>query len=134
MTKDALNALNTMQELILRDLEDTPDEQLRAEIVEDGQDPDILDRDIAEGLDSVVADYMRSRVAAMKAVRKATALQTPKSRPSIETLKQLVQKAFESDSNLAAAYRQGTKQSERDWISAYDDLLLLGKIDPSEHG
>ena len=133
MSNGAMKTLGATQALMLRDLEETSDEQLRAEMVEDGQDPDSFDREIAEGLDSVVAEFMRNRVAARKAVRKATEMQARKVRPTIGKIKQLVQSAFERDPNLAAAYREGTKQSENDWISVYDDLVVLGKIDPNAH-
>jgi hypothetical protein len=116
---------------MLRDLAETSDEELRAELIEDGQDPNMLDRQIAEGLDSVVAEFMRHRVAATKAVRKATEMQAPQRRPTLARIRQLVQSAFERDPNLAAAYREGTKQSENDWTSVYDDLVVLGKIDPN---
>lgn len=133
MSKETMKTLAAIQALALRDLEKTSDEQLRAELIEDGQDPDLLDREIAEGLDSVVAEFMRHRIAATKAVRRTIEIQAPVRRPTLARIKQLVQSAFERDSSLAAAYREGTKQSDNDWISVFDDLVVLGKIDPNAH-
>jgi hypothetical protein len=133
MSKEAIKSIRAIQTLMLRDLEQTSDEELRAEIVEDGQDAEVLDRELAEGLDAVVAEFMRNRLAAAKAVQKATGMVPPKSRPSLEAIKRLIQRAFESDPNLAAAYRQGSEQSESDWISVFDDLVLLGKLDVNAH-
>jgi hypothetical protein len=123
MSNESMKTLAAIQALMLRDLEEASDEQVRAEFVEDGP----------ESMDSVVADFMRNRMAATKAVRKATESPIERIRPSIQKIKEIVQRAFEVEPNLATAYRKGTKQSDNDWISTYDDLVLLGKIDPNEH-
>jgi hypothetical protein len=133
MSNESMKTLAAIQALTLRDLEEASDEQIRAEFVEDGQDPDLVAREVAESLDSVVAEFMRNRVAATKAVRKATESPIERIRPSIQKIKEIVQRAFEVEPSLATAYRKGTKQSDNDWISTFDDLVLLGKIDPDEH-
>lgn len=132
MNTDARKALGAIQALIIEDLEATSDDELRAEIAEDGYDLETFDREIAEHLDSVVSEFLRNRVAATRAVRKATQTPTAPNRPALERIKEVVRKAFEIEPSLATAFRSGTKQSEADWISTYDDLVLLGKIDPSK--
>jgi hypothetical protein len=132
MNTDARKTLGAIQALIMKDLEATSDEELRAELVEDGQDPDILDREIAERLDSVVSEFLRNRVAATKAVKKTTQSPVAASRPALEKIKDLVRRTFEIEPSLATAFRNGTKQSDNDWISTYDDLVLLGKIEPNK--
>jgi len=133
MSNESMKSLAAMQALMLRDLEEASDEQIRAELAEDGLDSDLVAREVAESLDSVVAEFMRNRVAATKAVKKATVSPIEAIRPSIQKIKEIVQRAFEVEPNLASAYRNGTKQSDDDWISTYDDLILLGKVDPQDH-
>ncbi|MDM0001199.1 hypothetical protein QTI24_21510 [Variovorax sp. J22P240] len=129
---DAHKTLSAIQALMIKDLEETSDDQLRTELLEDGQDPEILDREIAESLDSVVAEFLRDRVAATKAVKKAVQTPTTPNRPVLSKIKEVVQRAFETEPSLSTAYRKGSKQSDNDWVSIYDDLLLLGKIDPEK--
>jgi hypothetical protein len=133
MTTDARKTLSAIQALISKDLEETSGEEIRAEFVEDGLDPDRVAREMAEAIDAVVSEFQRSRVAATKAVKKATKAPVAASRPALERIKELVQSAFQREPNLATAFRNGSKQSENDWNSTYDDLVLLGKIDPNQH-
>lgn len=132
MNTDARKTLSAIQALIIRDLEATSDDELRAELVEDGYDVGALDLDIAERLDSVVSEFLRNKVAATKAVRKATQHTRASSRPALERIKEIVRRTFELEPSLATAFRAGTKQSDADWISTYDDLVLLGKVEPSK--
>ncbi|MGC4395711.1 hypothetical protein [Hydrogenophaga crocea] len=133
MTTDARKTLSAIQALISKDLVETSAEQIRAEFVEDGLNPDRVAREMAEAIDAAVSEFQRSRVAATKAVKKATKVPVPTSRPALERIKELVQSAFQREPNLATAFRNGSKQSENDWNSTYDDLVLLGKIDPNQH-
>lgn len=133
MTTDARKTLSAIQALISKDLEEASAEEIRAEFVEDGLDPDRVAREMAEAIDAVVSEFQRSRVAATKAVKKATEAPVVTSRPALKRIKELVQSAFQREPNLATAFRKGSKQSENDWNSTYDDLVLLGKIDPSQH-
>lgn len=129
MNRDARKTLGAIQALMIKDLEETSDEELRSELVEDGHDVDALDREIAERLDSVVSEFLRNRVAATKAVRRATQPPSVSTRPALERIKEMVRRAFEREPSIATAFRNGTKQSDTDWISTYDDLVLLGKIE-----
>lgn len=131
MNTDARKTLSAIQALISKDLEETSAEDIRAEFVEDGLDPDRVAREMAETIDAVVSEFQRSRVAATKAVKRATKVPVATSRPALDRIKELVQSAFQREPNLATAFRSGSKQSENDWISTYDDLVLLGKIEPT---
>lgn len=133
MNTHARKTLGAIQALIIKDLEETSDEELQAELVEDGQDPELVAREMAETVDSVISEFLRNRVAATKAVKKAVQSTAPLSKPVLTRIKELVQRAFEAEPSLATAYRKGTKQSDHDWESTYDDLVLLGKIDPKKH-
>jgi hypothetical protein len=133
MNTDARKTLSAIQALICKDLEETPAEEIRAELVEDGYDPDLIAQQMAETVDSTVSEFLRSKVAATKAVKKATQSPVVASRPTLERIKELVQRTFHREPTLATAFRNGTKQSDNDWVSTYDDLVLLGKIDPNKH-
>lgn len=133
MNTDARKTLSAIQALISKDLEETSAEDIRAEFVEDGLDPDRVAREMAETIDAVVSEFQRGKVATTKAVKKATKVPVATSRPALERIKELVQSAFQREPNLATAFRNGSKQSENDWISTYDDLVLLGKIDPNQY-
>lgn len=132
MKNDARRALSAIQALIIKDMEAVSDEELRLEMIEDGHDPELVAKEMALALDSVVSEYLRSRVAATKAVKKAVQSPIPIRRPMLSKIKELVQRAFDSEPTLATAYRKGTKQSDDDWVSTYDDLVLLGKIDSQD--
>jgi predicted nucleotide-binding protein len=132
MSKDIQKTLSAMQSLALTDLDNTSDEHIRAEILEDGGNPDEIANEIAERLDSIVAEFMRNRVAANKAVKSATTIPTQKLKPSLEEIKRLIQKAFEREPKLAALFREGTKQSENDLLSLYEDLVSMGTIDAND--
>lgn len=133
MNTDARKTLSAIQALISKDLEETSAEEIRAELVEDGHDPDLIAREMAETVDSVVSEFLRNRVAATKAVKKATQSPVVASRPALERIKELVQRTFQREPSLATAFRNGTRHSDNDWVSTYDDLVLLGKIDPNKH-
>lgn len=133
MNTDARKTLSAIQALISKDLEETSAEDIRAEFVEDGLDPDRVAREMAETIDAVVSEFQRGKVATTKAVKKATKVPVATSRPALERIKELVQSAFQREPNLATAFRNGSKQSENDWISTYYDLVLLGKIDPNQY-
>ncbi len=128
MTRASRAAIEAAQALAGRDLEEAGDEQIRAEFVEDGLDPAQEARLVAERLDAVVSAFMRSRASSAKSLRATTSIQTAARRPTIEQIKQLIRAAFDREPELAAAFRQGTKQSDQDINSLYDDLVSMGKI------
>ena len=134
MSKDALNTLRAIQSLASADLSQTSDDEIRSEIAQSGKDPDALADEIADRLDSITAEFMRHQVAAAKATTKATSAMAPRMRPSIEKIKRLVQGAFAQEPNLAAAFREGTKPTDNDWITLFDDLVDLGKIGTDADG
>jgi hypothetical protein len=133
MTNTAKTAREAIQSLAVADLDEISDAELREEIVADGKDPDTLARDIAEHLDEIASHFMRDRVAATKAVRKATDVPASVARPSLTRIKELIQRAFDAEPNLAAAFRDGKKQTDNDVMTLFDDLVALGKIDPASN-
>jgi hypothetical protein len=108
-------------------------------------DSELLDDATAEGLEvsqiarsvrvcmtSASAAFMRQRLLSAKAnVERGRSLD-PLPKLSISELKELVQRAFQSDPLLGMAFRGGTSQTDEDWVSLYEDLVELGAIKPDE--
>lgn len=131
MTKNNRAMLDAIQALAARDLDEASDEQIRAEFVEDKRDPSEVARNVANSLDMVVARFMREHADAAKS--KPNANTRPALRlPSLERMRELIQNAFSREPELAAAFRDGKKQSENDIGSLYEDLVELGKIRPED--
>jgi hypothetical protein len=129
MNNDSASALNAIRRLALRDLDATTDEELREEIAAEGDDPDLAARAVAIELDAVLAAAMRERAASAKA-RAVSAPRRQWLRPALGRMKELIDGAFQADASLAAAFRDGKRQSDADLQSLYDDLVELGKIEP----
>lgn len=129
MSIDSVKTLDAIRRLALKDLDASSDDELRAEIVAEGNDPKEVTRSLAIELDAIVAVSMRERAAAAKS-RVVAMPAAPKRRPPLARMKELIEHAFRIDANLATAFREGTRQSDADLQSLYDDLVELGKIDP----
>lgn len=129
MSIDGVKTLDAIRRLALKDLDATSDDELRAEIVAEGNDPKEVTRSLEIELDAIVAVAMRERAAAAKS-RVVAMPAAPKRRPPLARMKELIENAFRIDANLATAFREGTHQSDADLQSLYDDLVELGKIDP----
>jgi len=134
MNKSIRTAMDSIRALALRDLEATSDEEIRAEIVEQGGDPDAAAQLVRARIDAVMAEAMRAQTAAAKKLMGTTAATTQQARPTIDRIKQLIQEAFRSDAGLAMAFREGTQQSDADLESLYDDLVAMGKIKRDDNG
>jgi hypothetical protein len=130
MTSASRRAIEAMQALAGQDLEKADDEQIRREFVEDGLDPAVEALRVAQALDAAVAGFMRDRASAAKALRAATRPPSPRHRPAVARMKELILAAFEREPQLAAAFREGKRQTDQDVRSLYDDLVAMGKIAP----
>ncbi len=128
MTSASRKAIEAMQALASQDLEQADDEQIRREFIEDGLDPAAEARRVAQKLDAVVAQFMRDRASAAKALRAATAHPGPRPRPTLARMKESIQAAFDKEPRLATAFRDGKRQTDLDIRSLYDDLVSMGKI------
>lgn len=135
MSKENLHTLRAIKSLAAAHLDDTSDEQIRKEFIEDGFDPDVEASRVAASIDSIVAAFMRTQTANAKHEAASRRSIIPAVRPSLEKIRALIGRACASEPALAASYRKGSKQSEADLETMYDDLVALGKIDPSDgHG
>lgn len=132
MSKATLDTLRAIQKLASADLDGTSGEQIRSEFIEDGLDPYAEASRVAAGIDSIVAAFMRAQTMNAKHEAASRRSLVPTMRPSIEKIKALIERACASEPALAASYRKGSKQSEADLGTMFDDLVSLGKIDPSD--
>lgn len=134
MTNESQNTLAAVRALALKDLEATPDEDIRAELAAEGIDPDQLAASIAVSLDDVLASCLRQQAAAAKAAMQVRATPKTSRRPALNRIKERIAQASAVEPQLASAFREGTRQSDADLETLYDDLVLMGKIPDADDG
>lgn len=127
--------LAALRVIALEDILNTSDADLRKEAVEDGEDVAAIAVNLKSAMRDAAAAALRQRLSDAKArmTVRPVSKSGPQTRPPLERLKQLIQEAFASDRSLGLAFRDGKRQSDADWESLYDDLVALGKIDPTSH-
>lgn len=133
MTTESQKTLDAIRALALKDLDAASDEEIRAGLVQDGIDPDALGASIAAALDDLVSAGLRQHAVAAKEAMKARS-ESKFSRPSLAEIREKIAAAFAAEPQLGTAFREGTHQSDGDLESLYDDLVLMGKITPSDEG
>lgn len=129
MSNNSVKALDAIRRLALKDLDATTDEELRTEVIEDGGDLAVMAESVMTELDAIISGAMREHTAAVKS-RAPSVISVAAVRPAISRIKELIEKAFKADPQLATAFREGSRQSDADLESLYDDLIALGKIHP----
>ena len=134
MTKETQKTLDAVRVLALKDLEAASDVDLRAEFAAEGIDPDQLAASIALSLDDVLAAARRQQSMAAKVAMQAQAAPKRSRRPTLDRIKECIAQAFAGEPRLATAFREGSRQSDADLETLYDDLVLMGKIPDADHG
>ncbi|BEP95315.1 hypothetical protein GmRootA79_36990 [Acidovorax sp. A79] len=134
MTNESQKTLVAVRALALKDLEATSDEDIRAELAAEGTDPDQLAASIAASLDDVLAASLRQQAAAAKATMQVRVLPKTSRRPALDRIKERIAQAFAAEPQLATAFREGSRQSDADLETLYDDLVLMGKIPDADDG
>jgi hypothetical protein len=134
MTHESQKTLAAVRALALKDLEVASDEDIRAEFDADGTDPDQLAASIAQSVDEVLAASLREHAAAAKAAMQERVAPKKALRPTLDRIKERIAQAFAAEPQLATAFRQGTRQSDGDLETLYDDLVLMGKIPDADDG
>jgi hypothetical protein len=129
MSNNSVKSLDAIRHLALKDLDATTDEELRTEVLEEGGDLAVMAQSVMAELDVIISGAMREYTAAAKS-RAPSAMAVATLRPSISRIKELIESAFKVDPQLATAFREGSRQSDADLESLYDDLMALGKIRP----
>lgn len=134
MTNESQKTLAAVRALALKDLEATSDEDIRADLAAEGLDPDQLAASIAVSLDDVLAASLRQQATAAKAAMQIRALPKTSRRPTLDRIKERIAQAFTAEPQLATAFREGSRQSDADLETLYDDLVLMGKIPEVDDG
>ena len=134
MTNESQKTLAAVRALALKDLEAASDEDIRAELAAEGINPDQLAASIAVNLDDVLAASLRQQAAAAKAAMQVRALPNTSRRPTLDRIKERIAQAFAAEPQLATAFREGSRQSNADLETLYDDLVLMGKILDTDDG
>ena len=134
MNNESQKTLVAVRALALKDLNATSDEDIRAELAAEGIDPDQLAASIAVSLDDVLASCLRQQAAAAKAAMQVRATPKTSRRPALNRIKERIAQASAVEPQLATAFREGTRQSDADLETLYDDLVLMGKIPDADDG
>jgi len=107
-----------------------------AELLEDAAVEGLNVSEIAQGIRSCMrsasAGFMRQHLLSAKLVVEKRTPRVALPQLPIARLKELVQRAFQSDPQLGLAFRSGKTQTDEDWVSLYEDLVALGAIRPDE--
>lgn len=128
MTNESQKTLAAVRALALKDLEAASDEDIRVEFAAEGIDPDQLAASITVSLDEVLAAALRQHAAAAKVAMQEQAAPKKSLRPTLDRIKERIAQAFAAEPQLATAFREGSRQSDADLETLYDDLVLMGKI------
>lgn len=134
MNNETQKTLDSIRALALKDLEAATDDDIRAELAAEGCDPDQLAASIASSLDDVLAASLRQQAAAAKVVMQVRTSPMTSLRPTLDRIKEQIAQAFSADPQLATAFREGSRQSNADLETLYDDLVLMGKIPVADDG
>ena len=134
MTSESQKTLDAVRALAVEDLEAASDEDIRAEFAAEGIDPDQLAASIAVSLDDTLASGLRLHAAAAKVAMQERAAPEKTLRPTLDRIKERIAQAFAAEPQLATAFREGSRQSDADLETLYDDLVLMGKISDADDG
>jgi hypothetical protein len=134
MTNETRKTLDAIRALALKDLEAASDEDIRAELAAEGIDPDQLAARIAVSLDEVLAASLRQQATAAKVIMQGRTASKKSLRLTLDQIKERIAQAFAAEPQLATAFREGSRQSDADLETLYDDLVLMGKIPDADDG
>lgn len=128
--------MEALRDAALEDLLATSDAQLRQEAMDDGEDIDAITTCIKATMRETAASTLRQRLSQAKAQSNSKLMvqKASSALPTLEQIKQIVQNLFQTDPTLGLAFRSGKKQTDADWLSLYDDLVVMGAIKPEDHG
>jgi hypothetical protein len=127
-TRRAHDELKRLRDLALRDVMSASAEELLREDAEEGVDSKQAADELRQAMRVAAARILRAARPSMPAHPVAQAVSN---RPPFDRLKAMVERVFVREPELKLAFRDGKRQSERDWTSLYDDLVEMGAIDPN---
>ena len=89
---------------------------------------------IAVSLDDILASSLRLHAEAAKVAMQERAAPKKSRRPTLDQIRERIAQAFAAEPQLATAFRAGSRQSDADLETLYDDLVLMGKISDADDG
>jgi len=126
----------TIEKSLAEDVNHLSDADLLQEATDDGLNPKDIALNMRASALSLVAEAKRKRILQvrekLKESDKFSRSELP--RPSMDAIKSKLQELFSRRPELAVAFRQGTKQSDSDWQSLWDDLIEIGEIRKEDLG
>lgn len=124
-----------LQNVAIEDLMAMTDDEIRKEVLEEGENLEEIAQQVKSSMREVAADFMRQRMTRAKSCSHLIAkCRVSQSRPPLERIKQIIQELFATNPNLGLAYREGKRQTDSDWDSLYDDLIAMGVIKQKDDG
>lgn len=122
--------IGALRDAALEDLMSATDAELQQETIDSGEDMDAIAMEVKAGMREAASEALRQRMRDAKTRFKPAdaARPSPRSRPPLEQIKQIIQSLFVTDQGIGLAFRDGKKQTESDWQSLYDDLVAMGAI------
>ena len=136
-SKKERESLDRLANALVDDILEISDEELLAEVLDDGDDPDEIAEDVRALFERTLQEEGKARLAA---ARKAVAESWWKGSAVVSIDPAARRRRYESmiaddpelSAKLTMAARKGEGQSERDADSAIEDLAELGAFDDEE--
>lgn len=133
--KNAVHKLSSIRDVVIQDLMAATDDELREEARQRGEDFSAIASKARGIVQNAVAEVQRQRLAKARQEMNSTRIQPLKAAapPPIEMIKDLIKALFQKDPSIQLAFRNGKVQTDEELMSLYNDLVVLGKIDPTSH-
>lgn len=135
--KTAPDALDQLADALVDDILETPDEDILAEVIEDGGDPQKVSEEMCALFERTVQELSRANLEAAKKAaadaRKAAGVVVPIDPAEARRLYDaMIANDPELSAKLTMAARKGEDQSDRDIESTIEDLAELGAFDADD--
>ncbi len=133
--KDPRPAISRLANNLISVVDTLSDDQIMREAKEDGLDSDLLAKEFESSALSLVANARKKILAEAKAgyiSSNSSKVWATKKRPSIDEMKNRIQLLFQTQPQLAVAFRDGKSISNNDWESLWDDLADMGLVSDDE--
>lgn len=135
-TTPSKSEFDLLREAAFDDLEGTSDAELVLELQEENVDGETLAREMKHAMHESVAAALRTRMAVARSAAQAKSEKgsAARIRPALEALKKIVQDTLRANPGVGLAFRNGTRQTDADYITLYDDLIDTGAIERGDNG
>lgn len=126
---EAVRKLEALRESMLEDIAAMSDEELLAEMRENGLDPTEIAQKLRMNALALIAKERKQRfIQGCSLLGKNSVGPQIKRRPTLEAMKQRIQEICTMKPEFALAFRNGEYQSNSDIESLWDNLVELGLI------